>query len=106
MQLFSGGSEAATSEPDWQLEVSPPVDVTKLMSVVGYLDGLRQIEHTEINSRGETASIDVYLREQLELVDLLNALPEVFRAEETNTANRPDALTTGTRRLDLSLITE
>jgi cell division septum initiation protein DivIVA len=106
MQLFSGGSEAATGEPDWQLEVSPPVDVTKLMSVVGYLDGLRQIEHTEINSRGETASIDVYLREQLELVDLLNALPEVFRAEETNTASRPDALTTGTRRLDLSLITE
>jgi F0F1-type ATP synthase membrane subunit b/b' len=74
--------EAESGEPEWDLEVLPPIDIMKIMSIVGYLDNLPEVEKTEIIPRNERTSIIVFLRQPLEVVEVIKTLPEVAEAEE------------------------
>jgi vacuolar-type H+-ATPase subunit H len=74
--------QAESGEPAWELEVLPPIDIMKIMSIVGYLDSLPEVEKTEIIPRNEWTSITVFLRQPLEVVEVMRTLPEVAQVEE------------------------
>jgi len=74
--------QAESGEPEWELEILPPIDIMKIMSIVGYLDSLPEVEKTEIIPRNERTSITVFLRQPLEVVEVMRTLPEVAKVEE------------------------
>lgn len=55
------------------------------MGVVTYLDGLPEVEKTEIIPRSDKPSIVVFLHEPIQLADILRALPEVTQVIEDAT---------------------
>ena len=67
---------------DLELEVLPPLDIMKIMEIVTYLDNLPEVENTELIPNTERPSIMVSLREPIELISMLSALPEVANVEE------------------------
>jgi F0F1-type ATP synthase membrane subunit b/b' len=76
-------------EPEFELEIIPPIDIAKIMEIVNYLDGLPEVENTELIPLTGSPSILVFLREPIGLIDMLKSLPEVAQVEEdtTNTAD-------------------
>ncbi len=71
------------SEPEWEIEIVPPLDIMKIMSIVSYIDSLPEVVRTEIIPRNERTSITVYTENTLELLPLIKGLPEVATSEET-----------------------
>jgi vacuolar-type H+-ATPase subunit H len=82
LDLVRNLDQAESGEPEWELEVLPPIDIMKIMSIVGYLDSLPEVEKTEIIPRNERTSITVFLRQPLEVVEVMRTLPEVAQVEE------------------------
>jgi hypothetical protein len=76
----SAGDEAG--EPEWDVEVVPPIDIMKIMNIVSYLDGLPEVSRTEIIPRNDRTSIIVYVSRPIEMLDLIKGLPEVAHAED------------------------
>jgi len=74
-------------EPQWELEILPPMDIMKVMSVVTHLDSLPEVEKTEIIPRSDKPSIVVFLREPIQLTDIIRELPEVTQVTEEATDN-------------------
>jgi cell division septum initiation protein DivIVA len=83
--------QAESGEPAWELEVLPPIDIMKIMSIVSYLDSLPEVEKTEIVPHNERSSITVFLRQPLEVVEVIKTVPEVAHVEEdvTGTDSKP-----------------
>jgi len=75
-------------EPEFELEILPPIDITKIMGIVTYLDSLPEVENSELIPLTDSPSILVFLREPILLIDMLETLPEVAQVKEdaTNTA--------------------
>ena len=75
-------------EPEFELEILPPIDITKIMGIVTYLDSLPEVENSELIPLTDRPSILVFLHEPIGLIDILKTLPEVAQAKEdaTNTA--------------------
>jgi cell division septum initiation protein DivIVA len=71
------------SEPEWEIEIVPPLDIMKIMSIVSYIDSLPEVVRTEIIPRNEKTSITVFTENVVELLPLVKELPEVVTAEET-----------------------
>jgi len=72
----------STGEPDWELGILPPIDVGEIMEVVTYLDNLSEVESTEIIPETDNPSILVFLREPINLTDVIKMLPEVAEVRE------------------------
>ena len=79
-------------EPEFELEVLPPIDITKIMGIVTYLDSLSEVENSELIPLTDRPSILVFLREPIQLIDMLGTLPEVAQVKEdaTNTDGNED----------------
>ncbi len=65
-----------------ELEILPPVDISKVMGIMTYLDSLPEVENTELIPLTDKPLIEVLLREPIDLIDALRTLPEVERIEE------------------------
>jgi F0F1-type ATP synthase membrane subunit b/b' len=85
MKLIQLGDREGTSEPDWELEILPPIDITKIMGVVNQLDSLPGVESTEIIPETDSPSIQVFLREPMNLIDIMRTLSEVDQVKEDMT---------------------
>ncbi len=85
MKLVQTEDRESTGEPDWELEILPPIDIKKIMGVVTYLDGLPEVESTEIIPETNKPSIIVFLREPINLADVMRTLPEVAQVKEDMT---------------------
>ena len=72
-------------EPEWELEILPPIDIMKIMGIVTYLDSLPEVEKTDMIPENDKPSIVVFLREPVHLIDMLRALPEVAQVKEDTT---------------------
>jgi hypothetical protein len=71
------------SKPQWEVEILPPFDIAKIMEVVSFLDQLPEVANTEmIVPQIDTPSILVFLRDSLNLVDVLQTVPAVDHVEE------------------------
>jgi hypothetical protein len=84
-KLLQMDDQADLGEPQFEVEILPPVHMAKIMEVVAHLDQLPEVENTEIIPRMDTPSILVFLRKELNLVDALRTLPAVAHVEEVAT---------------------
>ena len=82
LELIQTGDQTNTGEPDWELEILPPTDIMKMMRVVTHLDGLPEVEKTEIIPDIDKPLIMVFLREPIHLIDILKTLPDVEEVKE------------------------
>jgi len=83
LDLMSGSDTAESGEPEWEIEIVPPIDIMKIMSIVGSVDSMAGVARTEIIPRNDRTSIMVYAQGDLEMLESLRSLPEVAHAEET-----------------------
>ncbi len=103
MELMSGTDSAESGEPKWEVEIVPPIDIMKIMNIVGQLDSLSEVSRTEIIPRNDRTSITVYADGAVELVESLRAMPEVLHAEETTSKEDNPG---GPRRVSIALSTK
>lgn len=82
LELIQTMEQKDTDEPDWELEILPPIDIMKIMEFVTRLDNLPEVERTEIIPQTDRPSIMVFLREPVDLIDIMRALPEVVQVNE------------------------
>lgn len=93
-ELIRPIDQTNTGEPEWELEILPPMDIIKIMQIVTYLDGLPEVENTELIPEMDKPSILVFVREPIHLVDVLRTLPGVAQVKEDT--NGEMAAITGT----------
>ena len=84
--ILKGEEQAELGEPQWEVEILPPVEITKVMEVMTHLDQLDQVANTEmIVPQIDTPSILVFLREEMDFIDMLRTIPAVAHVEEVTT---------------------
>jgi len=82
--ILQGENQAELGEPQWEVEILPPVEITKVMEVMTHLDQLHQVANTEmIVPQVDTPSILVFLREEIDFIDMLRTIPAVAYVEES-----------------------
>ena len=85
-KLFEGGAKPDLGNPQWEVEILPPFNIGKIMEVVSFLDQLPEVENTEmIVPQIDTPSILVFLREEMDFIDMLRTIPAVAHVEEVTT---------------------
>ncbi|MDH5364363.1 MAG: ATP synthase F0 subunit B, partial [Dehalococcoidia bacterium] len=77
LELTQPIDETNAGEPDWELEISPPIDLTQILDIMNHLDSLPEVENTELIPRVDSPSIIVFVREPIDLIDRLKTLPQV-----------------------------
>lgn len=93
-RLLQADDWAESSEPQFEVEILPPIHMTRIMEIVAHLDRLPEVENTEIIPRMDSPSILVFLRQEINLVDVLQSIPAVAYVEEVTTdagANNGDS---------------
>ena len=84
--ILKSEDQAELGEPQWEVEILPPVEITKVMDVMTHLDQLHQVANTEmIVPQIDTPSILVFLREEMDFIDMLRTIPAVAHVEEVTT---------------------
>jgi len=86
-RLLQSEDWAESSEPQFEVEILPPIHMTRIMEIVAHLDQLPEVANTEIIPRMDSPSILVFLRQEMNLVDALQSIPAVAYVEEVT----PDA---------------
>ena len=84
-RLLQSEDWAESSEPQFEVEILPPIHMTRIMEVVAHLDQLPEVANTEIIPRMDSPSILVFLRQDMNLVDALRSIPAVAYVEEVTT---------------------
>jgi hypothetical protein len=81
-------------KPQWEVEILPPFDISKIMEFVSFLDQLPEVANTEmIVPQIDMPSILVFLRKPMNFVDVLKKIPTVTSVEEVT----PDTAATNGR---------
>jgi len=81
-RLLQSDDWAESSEPQFEVEILPPIQMTRIMEIVAYLDQLPEVQNTEIIPRMESPSIMVSLSNEIDLVEALRGVPAVAYVEE------------------------
>lgn len=81
-RLLQNEDWGSSSEPQFEVEILPPIHMTRIMEIVAHLDRLPEVENTEIIPRMDSPSILVFLRQEINLVDVLQSMPAVAYVEE------------------------
>ena len=91
-ELIRATDQTNTDEPEWELQILPPIDIMQILEIVTYLDSLPEVQNTELIPQVDKASIMVFLREPIELIDALRTLPQVANVrEDTNDGSGADS---------------
>jgi cell division septum initiation protein DivIVA len=82
-KLLQVEDQPESGKPQWEVEILPPFEIAKIMEVVAYLDQLPEVANTEmIVPQIDMPSILVFLREPMNIVDVLKTIPAVAHVEE------------------------
>jgi len=81
-QVSSENHEMSSYEEEVELEIQPPVEMRKVMAIIGYLDTLAEVRATELIPLADKPIIKVSLLESVHLIEMLGALPEVGQATD------------------------
>jgi vacuolar-type H+-ATPase subunit H len=82
LELIQTPNETSEGEPDWEVEILPPIDLTQILDIINHLDSLSEVENTELIPQADKPSIMVVLREPIDLIDILAKLPQVAQVTE------------------------
>jgi len=85
LELLQPVEEHSEDEPEWELEVLPPIDLTQILDIINHLDDLPQVVRTELIPHMDKPTIMVFLRQPIELVEILETLPQVANVTEDTT---------------------
>jgi len=85
--LIQPANEIGKDEPEWELEILPPIDPTQILEIINHLDDLPQVARTELIPQIDRPTIMVFLRQPIELVDILKTLPQVAKVTEDTTGS-------------------
>jgi len=88
-KLLQMEEQPESGKPQWEVEILPPFDISRIMEVVSFLDQLPEVANTEmIVPQIDMPSILVFLRKPMNIVDVLKTIPAVAHVEEVapNTA--------------------
>jgi hypothetical protein len=81
--LLHDEEQPESGKPQWEVEILPPFNISKIMEVVAYLDKLPEVANTEmIVPQIDMPSILVFLRKPINVVDVLKTIPAVAYVEE------------------------
>jgi hypothetical protein len=69
-------------EPDWEVEILPPIEIMQALGVMTALDNLSEIRKTELIPDVKKPIITVFVSKPLNLIDKLRALPQVAEIKE------------------------
>jgi len=69
-------------EPEWEVQILPPIDIMQALGIMTSLDNLPEIEKTELIPDINKPSIAVFVRKPIHLVDALRTLPQVAEVKE------------------------
>jgi hypothetical protein len=69
-------------EPEWEVQILPPIDLMQALGIMTALDKLPEIEKTELIPDVNKPIIAVFVSKPLHLVDKLRALPQVAEVKE------------------------
>jgi cell division septum initiation protein DivIVA len=84
--LLQVEDQPESDKPQWEVEILPPFNISKIMEVVAYLDQLPEVANTEmIVPQIDMPSILVFLRKPMNFVDVLQTIPAVAYVEEVTT---------------------
>lgn len=72
----------AEPEPDWEVQILPPIDLMQALGIMTALDKLSEIEKTELIPDVNKPIIAVFVKKPLHLIDKLRALPQVAEVKE------------------------
>ena len=82
-RLLEIEEEPDLGKPQWEVEIMPPFDISRIMQVVSSLDGLPEVANTEmIVPQLDMPSILVFLRKPVNFVEVLKTIPAVASVEE------------------------
>jgi hypothetical protein len=82
-KLLDIEEEPDLGKPQWEVEILAPFEISKIMEVVSFLDGLPEVANTEmIVPQLDMPSILVFLRKPINFVELLKTIPAVASVEE------------------------
>ena len=87
LELLQPANEIDEDEPEWELEVLPPIDLTQILDIINHLDDLPQVVRTELIPHMDKPTIMVFLRQPIELVEILETLPQVASVTEETTGS-------------------
>jgi F0F1-type ATP synthase membrane subunit b/b' len=82
LELLQPVEEHSEAEPEWELEILPPIDLTQILDIINHLDDLPQVVRTELIPHMDKPTIMVFLRQPLELIEILETLPQVASVTE------------------------
>ncbi len=69
-------------EPEWEVQILPPIDLMQALGIMTALDKLPEIEKTELIPDVNKPIIAVFVKKPLHLIDKLRALPQVAEVKE------------------------
>jgi hypothetical protein len=82
-KLLQIEEQPEAGKPQWEVEILPPFDISKIMEVVSFLDQLPEVANTEmIVPQIDMPSILVFLHKPMNVVDVLQKIPAVANVEE------------------------
>jgi len=85
-RLFQIEDQTELGKPQWEVEILPPFDISKIMEVVSLLDQLPEVANTEmIVPQIDMPSILVFLHKPMNVVEVLQKMPAVDHVEEVLT---------------------
>ena len=90
LELIHTIEETNLGEPEWELEILPPMDLTQIMDIINHLDSLPEVAKTELIPHADKPSIMVFVRKPIDLIDTLRALPQVAQVTEDTTESAGD----------------
>jgi len=72
-------------EPQWEVQILPPIDLMQALGIMTSLDRLPEIAKTELIPDVNKPTIAVFVSQPLHLIDRLRMLPQVAEIKENGT---------------------
>lgn len=102
LELFHSASGAEEDQPEWELEILPPIDLTQILDIINYLDDQPEVQQTELIPHMERPKITVFLNKPIAMINILRALPQVANVTEDTTGSNGSDVKPRKAKIELS----
>lgn len=102
LELFQSAKETDENQPEWELEILPPIDLTQILDIINYLDNLPEVRQTELIPQMDRPTITVFLREPISMIDILRELPQIAHVSEEKTGSNGSDVKPRKAKIELS----
>jgi len=82
-------TQEGEAEPEWEVQILPPIDIMQALKVMTSLDSLADIGKTELIPDINKPTIAVFVRKPMNLIDALKKLPQVAEVKGDGADGKP-----------------